>query len=108
MNRTDAALFAGLLPNPAVDADALGRRACPTARTKECTAIRAAAATLVSDEYAARLDPGLPPHPAVRLLDKPRTRITPNNDRRNQYPPRHEQRRVEKALVYPCIARSYT
>src|SRR3546814_17643439 len=76
MNRTDAALFAGLLPNPAVDADALGRRACRIARTKECTAIRAAAATLVSGEYAARFAPGLAPHLAVRLLDTPGQPLT--------------------------------
>ena len=74
MGRTDAALFAGLLPNPAASAEALGRRACRVARNnpgapKDCTAIRAAAATLVSGEHAARFDPGLAPHLAVRLLD---------------------------------------
>ena len=42
MSRTDAALFAGLLPNPAAGAEALGRRACRVAQTKDCTAIRAA------------------------------------------------------------------
>ncbi len=89
MNRTDAALFAGLLPNPAADADALGRRACRIARniggrTKDCTAIRAAAATLVSGEHAARFDPGLAPHLAVRLLDKPGKRVTTTIDRRIQ------------------------
>ena len=84
MNRTDAALFAGLLPNPAADADALGRRACRVAQAKECTAIRAAAATLVSGEHAARFDPGLAPHLAVRLLDKPGKRVTTTIDRRIQ------------------------
>ena len=33
LTRTDAALFAGLLPNPAAGAEALGRRACRIART---------------------------------------------------------------------------
>ena len=47
MTRTDAALFAGLLPNPTAGAEALGRRACRVAQTRDCTAIRAAAATLV-------------------------------------------------------------
>ena len=84
MNRTDAALFAGLLPNPAADADALGRRACRVAQAKDCTAIRAAAATLVSGEHAARFDPGLAPHLAVRLLDKPGKRVTTTIDRRIQ------------------------
>ncbi|SBV34554.1 Penicillin-binding protein 1C (fragment) [uncultured Sphingopyxis sp.] len=89
MNRTDAALFAGLLPNPAASADALGRRACRIAQNSErgatdCTAIRAAAATLVSGEHAARFDPGLAPHLAVRLLDKPGKRVTTTINRRIQ------------------------
>jgi penicillin-binding protein 1C len=84
MTRTDAALFAGLLPNPTAGAEALGRRACRVAQTKDCTAIRAAAATLVSGEHAARFDPALAPHLAVRLLDKPGKRVTTTIDRRIQ------------------------
>lgn len=84
MTRTDAALFAGLLPNPTASPDALGRRACRVARTKDCTAIRAAAATLVSGDRAAQLDPALAPHLAVRLLDKPGKRVTTTIDRRIQ------------------------
>lgn len=84
MSRTDAALFAGLLPNPAADAKALGRRACRVAKAKDCTAIRAAAATLVSGEHAARFDPALAPHLAVRLLDTPGKRVTTTIDRRIQ------------------------
>lgn len=84
MSRTDAALFAGLLPNPAAGAEALGRRACRVAQAKDCTAIRAAAATLVSGEHTARFDPALAPHLAVRLLDKPGKRVTTTIDRRIQ------------------------
>jgi penicillin-binding protein 1C len=84
LNRTDAALFAGLLPNPAASAEALGRRACRAAKAKDCTAIRAAAATLVSGEHAARFDPALAPHLAVRLLDQPGKRVTTTIDRRIQ------------------------
>ena len=84
MTRTDAALFAGLLPNPAASAVALARRACRVAQAKDCTAIRAAAATLVSGEYAARFDPALAPHLAVRLLDQPGKRVTTTIDRRIQ------------------------
>lgn len=84
MTRTDAALFAGLLPNPAAGAEALGRRACRVAHAKDCTAIRAAAATLVSGERAAQFDPALAPHLAVRLLDKPGKRVTTTIDRRIQ------------------------
>ncbi len=84
MTGTDAALFAGLLPDPAAGAEALGRRACRVAQTKDCTAIRAAAATLVSGEHVARFDPALAPHLAVRLLDKPGKRVTTTIDRRIQ------------------------
>lgn len=84
LNRTDAALFAGLLPNPAAGAEALGRRACRIAKAKDCAAIRAAAATLVSGEHAARFDPALAPHLAVRLLDQPGKRVKTTIDRRIQ------------------------
>ena len=84
MNRTDAALFAGLLPNPAAKADALGRRACRIAKASDCSAIDAAAATLVSGEQAARFDPALAPHLATRLLDRPGKRVTTTIDRRIQ------------------------
>ncbi len=84
LTRTDAALFAALLPNPAAGAKALGERACRIAQAKDCDPIRAAAATLVSGERAARLDPALAPHLAVRLLDQPGKRVTTTIDRRIQ------------------------
>ena len=85
MTRADAALFAGLLPNPSANAETLGRRACRVfGQTQDCAAIRAAAATLVSGERAARLDPALAPHLAVRLLDKPGKRVTTTIDRNAQ------------------------
>ncbi|HEV2600494.1 penicillin-binding protein 1C [Sphingopyxis sp.] len=84
LGRTDAALFAGLLPNPAAGAEALGGRACRIAKAKDCSAIRAAAATLVSGEQAARVDPALAPHLAVRLLDQPGKRVKTTIDRRIQ------------------------
>jgi penicillin-binding protein 1C len=52
MNATDAALFAGLLPNPAAGAEALGRRACRVARASDCAAIRAAAPGSLLDQSA--------------------------------------------------------
>jgi penicillin-binding protein 1C len=84
MNHADAALFAGLLPNPAAGAETLGRRACRIAKAGDCGAIDAAAATLVSGERAARFDPGLAPHLATRLLDKPGKRVVTTIDRRIQ------------------------
>jgi penicillin-binding protein 1C len=84
MDRTDAALFAGLLPNPAAKAEILGKRACRIAKAADCTAIDAAAATLVSGESATRFDPGLAPHLATRLLDRPGKRVATTIDRRIQ------------------------
>ena len=84
MNRTDAALLAGLLPGPAAKADALGRRACRIDGAADCSAIEAAAATLVSGEQAVRFDPALAPHLATRLLDKPGKRVVTTIDRRIQ------------------------
>lgn len=84
MNRTDAAIFAGLLPNPAAKAEVLGKRACRIAKAADCGAIDAAAATLVSGEQAARFDPALAPHLATRLLDKPGKRVMTTIDRRIQ------------------------
>ncbi|WP_374525947.1 penicillin-binding protein 1C [Sphingopyxis sp.] len=84
MNRTDAAIFAGLLPNPAAKAEVLGKRACRIAKAADCGAIDAAAATLVSGERAARFDPALAPHLATRLLDKPGKRVMTTIDRRIQ------------------------
>lgn len=84
MDRTDAALFAALLPNPAAKAEILGKRACRIAKAADCTAIDAAAATLVSGERATRFDPGLAPHLATRLLDKPGKRVATTIDRRIQ------------------------
>ncbi len=84
MNRIDAALLAGLLPDPGAGAEALARRACRIAQTRNCAAIDAAAATLVSGARAARFDPALAPHLAVRLLDTPGKRVTTTIDRRAQ------------------------
>ena len=80
MGEIDARLFAALLPNPAAGPDRLARRACRGASVAQCDALTNAAATLTSGERAARLDPGLAPHLAVRLLDKPGARVTTTLD----------------------------
>lgn len=81
MNRTDAALFAALLPDPSTGADILGQRACRIVHARDCSAIMVAAATLVSGDQSARYDPGLAPHLAVRLLDKPGKKVISTLDR---------------------------
>jgi penicillin-binding protein 1C len=72
---------ADMNPNPAASPDALGARACRIAHAADCGAIRAAAGVLTSGERAARSDPALAPHLAVRLLDKPGKRVTSTIDR---------------------------
>ncbi|MDX2209230.1 MAG: penicillin-binding protein 1C [Sphingopyxis sp.] len=80
MGALDARLFAALLPDPAAGPETLARRACRSAEAAQCEALTSAAATLTSGERAASLDPGLAPHLAVRLLDKPGARITSTLD----------------------------
>lgn len=84
LNRMDAALFAALLPAPSAKAEMLARRACRIAQAQDCRPLRAAAATLLSGELALKSDPGLAPHLAVRLLNKPGARITSTLDRHIQ------------------------
>ena len=80
MNRLDARLLAALLPNPAAGPAPLARRACRGASAATCDALAIAAATLTSGERAARTDPGLAPHLAVRLLTKPGERVATTID----------------------------
>ncbi len=110
MTRTDAALFAGLLPNPAAGAEALGRRACRVAQAKDCTAIRAAAATLVSGDRAAQLDPALAPHLAVRLLDKPGKRVATTIDRliRPRRSGSRSRRQLAAGLAFSAARRAFS
>ncbi|HET6536550.1 MAG TPA: penicillin-binding protein 1C [Sphingopyxis sp.] len=84
LNRMDAALFAALLPAPSATSEILARRACRIAQTQDCSPLRAASATLLSGELALKSDPGLAPHLAVRLLNKPGAQIASTLDRHIQ------------------------
>jgi penicillin-binding protein 1C len=85
MSRTDALLFAAILPNPAADPATLGRRACRLAHAAAdgtlCRGLMLGAANLAAPERAARVDPALAPHLAVRLLERPGMRVTSTLDR---------------------------
>ncbi|MEY4270976.1 MAG: hypothetical protein RLZZ58_2192 [Pseudomonadota bacterium] len=85
MNRTDALLFAAILPNPGAQPDVLGRRACrlahAAAASDRCKSLMLAAANLATSERGARIDPALAPHLAVRLLTRPGMRVTSTLDR---------------------------
>lgn len=80
MDATDAALFAALLPDPRADGAAVARRACRIVAAPDCDPFAAAAATMLSGTRTARLDPGLAPHLAVRLLPKAGMKITATID----------------------------
>ena len=98
LGKIDARLFAALLPNPAAGPDTLARRACRNAAPAECDALTSAATTLASGEQAAQHDPGLAPHLAVRLLEKPGARITTTLDAQIQRAATQALRRQLEAL----------
>ncbi len=79
LGRQDAQIIAALLPDPRASIGEVAARACRTAH-KDCRALQSATATALSVERARALDPGLAPHLAMRLLDKPGMRITTTID----------------------------
>jgi penicillin-binding protein 1C len=79
LNRQDAAIVAALLPDPRASVGEVAARACRMGGN-DCAAIRMATATALSAERARALDPGLAPHLAVKLLDKPGLRVATTLD----------------------------
>jgi penicillin-binding protein 1C len=79
LNRQDALLIAALLPDPRAGVGEVAARACRIGGG-DCGSIQQAAATALSAERARALDPGLAPHLAARLLDKPGLRVTTTLD----------------------------
>ncbi len=79
LGKQDALIIAALLPDPRASVSEVAARACRLAHG-ECGALQSAAATALSSERARALDPGLAPHLAARLLDKPGMRITTTID----------------------------
>jgi penicillin-binding protein 1C len=84
LTRDDALLLAALLPNPSARAPELARRACAMAREADCQRFEGMAASMLGPARSLRLDPGLAPHLAARLLDKPGARVTTTLDIRVQ------------------------
>ena len=73
-------LIAALLPNPSAPIEAVAKRACALSKMADCTAMMASAANMLSGARHAQIDPGLAPHLAVHLLDKPAMRINTTLD----------------------------
>jgi len=79
LTRPDTAIVTALLPDPNAAADKLAARACRI-DPGDCGFLPAATATALSAERAEALDPGLAPHLATRLLEKPGMRVTTTLD----------------------------
>lgn len=84
LTRDDALLLAALLPNPGAGSTEVARRACALSRDKDCGRFAGAAASMLGPARSLALDPGLAPHLAARLLDKPGARVATTLDARIQ------------------------
>lgn len=84
LEQEDAALLAALLPAPGAPPEVVAARACRIAPKLSCSAIRATAALMSSEQRSLALDPGLAPHLAARLLTKPGLRIRTTIDQQAQ------------------------
>ena len=84
LTKADALIVAALLPDPRAGVDRVAARACRLSSLAnagtQCDAITLATAAALSSERARALDPGLAPHLAARLLDKPGLRVATTLD----------------------------
>jgi penicillin-binding protein 1C len=94
----EALLIAAVLPNPSAPPDRVAKRACALGKLPDCAAMTAIAANLFSQQRQAALDPGLAPHLAAALLQKPGKRVTTTIDIRAQSIAIAALRRQLKAL----------
>ena len=70
----EAAVMTALLPDPQASPEAIARRACLLSPGR-CRAITARAADALGTKRRMRTDPGLAPHLAQRLIDRPGVRV---------------------------------
>lgn len=84
LTHDDALLLAALLPNPQAGSNEVARRACALGREKDCSRFAGAAASMLGPARSLALDPGLAPHLAAHLLDKPGARVATTLDARIQ------------------------
>jgi len=71
LDREDALLLAALLPAPQAAPTAVARRACRLGGLADCQAMLAAAEAMTGPGRRLADDPGLAPHLAYKLLDRP-------------------------------------
>lgn len=79
LSQDEALLLVALLPNPQASPEQVARRAC-AAKPSACPALTAIAARALGNARRLQVDPGLAPHLAGRLIDKPGMRITTTLD----------------------------
>jgi penicillin-binding protein 1C len=75
----EAAILTALLPDPQASPEAVARRACRPVPDR-CTAIKTRAAEALGSARRIETDPGLAPHLARRLIDKPGVKLTTTVD----------------------------
>ncbi len=80
LSQQDALLISALLPNPSAPPDDVARRACRIGKITNCDEMRQNAGALFSAQRREALDPGLAPHLANMLLQKPGMRVTTTID----------------------------
>lgn len=79
LGKQDALIIAALLPDPRASVGEVAARACRLGHVV-CGALQPATATALSVERARALDPGLAPHLATRVLEKPGMRVASTID----------------------------
>ena len=75
----EAAIVTALLPDPQAAPSVIARRACRLVET-DCTALKVQLAAALGPARAIATDPGLAPHLATRLLQKPGVKVTTTLD----------------------------
>lgn len=75
LTRAESALVVAILPSPGARPERVTLRACALLRERDCGALKAQASAMTAESRALALDPGLAPHLAARLLDKPGMRV---------------------------------
>ncbi len=98
LSQREALLIAALLPNPSATAEQVAKRACRLGGLADCSGMTLAAQNMLSVRRQAQLDPGLAPHLAGRLLNKPGKRIYTLIDSRVQQIALSALRRQMKSL----------
>ena len=84
LGREEALLLAALLPDPRAGPARVAARACRLNRGRDCAALVSGAWAMLGPARSLALDPGLAPHLAQHLLNRPGLRVRTTLDARVQ------------------------